>query len=65
MVRPATLIKTDESVHQIILHISANMPSPIIIRDLDEKHVLIDASHVEMVKERVEEILEANISLRK
>jgi TFIIH basal transcription factor complex TTD-A subunit len=52
------LVSCDTTVKQIILHI--NETRRFIIEDLDDTHVFIDASSVEMVRAELDRILDEN-----
>ncbi|KAL2916163.1 hypothetical protein HK105_204254 [Polyrhizophydium stewartii] len=50
------MVECDPAVKQIIKDLDTQ--HHFIIEDLDETHLFIDASKIEMVQERLEEILE-------
>lgn len=52
------LLECDEAVKQIIKELDNELK--FIIHDLDETHLFIDASHIETVKEKLNDKLEEN-----
>lgn len=52
------LLTCDQAVKTIIMDLDSTMK--FIIEDLDETHLFIDVSKIDIVQERLEQILEEN-----
>lgn len=56
-----SLISCDVPTKQLIVYINRENQDRIILRDLDDTHVLIDSRYVDYLKEEVARLLERNM----
>ena len=64
-VTTGTLITTDIPTKQLIVFLNQENGGCIIVKDLDDKHVLIDSRYVDYVKAECERLHESNVFERK
>jgi hypothetical protein len=60
-----TLITTDVPTKQLIVFLNQENGDRIIVKDLDDKHVLIDSRYVDYVRTECERLHESNVFERK
>ena len=56
-----SLITTDIPTKQLLLYINRENGNRIILKDLDDTHVLVDPRFVQYLKEEVARLLERNM----
>ncbi|RKO97691.1 nucleotide excision repair, TFIIH, subunit [Caulochytrium protostelioides] len=54
------LLQMDAAIKQIILEINDQSPQPFILEDLDDEHVFVQEESVDLVRAKLDEILEKN-----
>lgn len=59
------LVTTDIPTKQLIMWLDQENDSRIVIKDLDDKHVLIDARYVDFVRSECDRLHEQNVFERK
>ena len=56
-----TLITTDIPTKQLIVYINKENRDKIILKDLDDTHVLVDSRYVQYLRDEVARLLERNM----